>query len=92
MSTVLLDNCEYLFEKNLLGCSQISCQSLCGTCIFKSGSSGFQGRQPITSCSLHMVNVKCRAAVFSNGARFYPLLPVLLGLQLPRKKQEVLKR
>lgn len=36
-------------KKNLLDCSQRSCQSSCEMSIFKNGSSGFQGRQPITS-------------------------------------------
>lgn len=36
-------------KKNLLDCSQRSCQSSHVMSVFKNGSSGFQGRQPIAS-------------------------------------------
>lgn len=50
MSSVLLGNHEYLLgEKKWLDCSQRSFQSSCGMYILKNGSSGFQGKQPVTS-------------------------------------------
>lgn len=60
-----------LKKRNLLGCSQRSCQSSPGMSILKNASAGLQGRQPIRNTKVcAWLKVKCRAAMFSNEARF----------------------